>query len=78
MGEGEAEKLSREFGAILGYVEEVKDMNNESGIMNKEEMPLKNIMREDGEPHESGIYTEDILDNAPMREGNYIKVKKIL
>jgi hypothetical protein len=35
-------------------------------------------MREDGEPHESGIYTQKILEQAPAREKDYIKVKKIL
>ena len=37
-----------------------------------------NVMREDVNPHESGLYTEKILEQAPTREGNYIKVKKIL
>lgn len=37
-----------------------------------------NVMREDGEPHESGLYTEKLLSAAPQREGQYIKVKKIL
>lgn len=37
-----------------------------------------NVMREDTEPHESGIYTEKLLSAAPQREGQYIKVKKIL
>jgi len=26
----------------------------------------------------TGAYTKSILNNAPAREGNYIKVKKIL
>jgi Asp-tRNA(Asn)/Glu-tRNA(Gln) amidotransferase C subunit len=35
-------------------------------------------MRGDEEFHESGIYTEKILEQAPAKEGGYIKVKKIL
>jgi len=35
-------------------------------------------MREDVKPHESGIYTKKVLEQAPMNEGYYIKVKKIL
>jgi Asp-tRNA(Asn)/Glu-tRNA(Gln) amidotransferase C subunit len=35
-------------------------------------------MRDDSVTHTPGEFTEDILNNAPDREGNYLKVKKIL
>jgi aspartyl-tRNA(Asn)/glutamyl-tRNA(Gln) amidotransferase subunit C len=76
--ESEAESLSHEFDAILKYVGEVKSLTQDSRIKNKEEFSVRNVMREDGEPHASGIYTEDILNNAPERKDNYLKVKKIL
>ncbi len=78
IGDAEAESLSREFEAILGYVGEVKSANQESGIKNQGGQLVKNVMREDAEPHESGVYTEKILAQAPAREGDYVKVKKIL
>lgn len=76
--DAEAEKLSHEFAKILDYVGEVREVgkSNKSDKLKKEE--VYNIMREDGEPHAPGIYTEDILNNAPGRKDNYIKVKKIL
>ena len=75
----EAEKLSREFDAILKYVGEVKEISaRDEGSPKPENFPVRNVMREDGEPHESGIYTEAILSQAPQREGDYLKVKKIL
>ena len=76
----EAESLSHEFDAILKYVGEVKkvDKLNKLDKLNKEEFPVRNIMREDTESHESGIYTEKLLAQAPAREDDYIKVKKIL
>lgn len=77
MGDEEAEKLSREFDSILGYVSEVKSVQPSSQAEDGE-LPVRNIFREDGEPHESGIYTEKILSQTPSREGNYLKVKKIL
>lgn len=76
----EADKLSHEFEAILKYVGEVKGATkniNDQGSMTKD-YALKNVFREDGEGHEPGIYTEKLLAEAPAREGNYIKVKKIL
>ena len=75
ISEAEAQELSHEFEGILNYVGEVKSVTAAAG---KPEFALKNVMREDGEGHESGIYTEKILNEAPAREGNYLKVKKIL
>lgn len=75
----EAESLSHEFDAILKYVGEVKGAIDNSKYSNiLENVGVSNVMRPDGEPHESGIYTQKILEQAPAREGNYIKVKKIL
>jgi hypothetical protein len=39
---------------------------------------LKNVLREDVPTNKDNEFTEDILNNAPGREGNYLKVKKIL
>ncbi|MEK7461472.1 MAG: Asp-tRNA(Asn)/Glu-tRNA(Gln) amidotransferase subunit GatC [Patescibacteria group bacterium] len=78
MGDTEAENLTREFDAILGYVGEVKEVMNDGQNITAEANPIRNVMREDGYPHESGTYTEKILEQAPAREGDYIKVKKIL
>lgn len=75
----EAENLSHEFESILKYVGDVKEI---SSVENSKPAPtdfsLRNVMRKDGEGHESGLYTEKILAEAPAREGDYIKVKKIL
>ena len=79
MNEAEAEKLSKEFGAILNYVSEVKKVSTTDNRQpTTDNYPIRNVMREDGKPHEPGIYTEKILSQAPSREGNYLKVKKIL
>ena len=48
------------------------------GVTTDKNNTMRNVMREDANPHESGIYTEKMLEQAPAREGNYIKVKKIL
>jgi len=78
----EAEKLSREFDAILGYVGEVKSITSPQPLSLLKERGkgrgVFNVMREDGPAHESGMYSEKVLNEAPAREGNYIKVKKIL
>lgn len=77
IGDEEAENLSHEFDAILNYVSEIKKLDHKNSI-NEARPSQINVMRGDGEPHEAGIYTEKILEQAPSREGDYIKVKKII
>jgi aspartyl/glutamyl-tRNA(Asn/Gln) amidotransferase C subunit len=76
----EAEDLTHEFGAILGYVGEISSLVtiSEASSKVKEDYPIRNVFRTDSGPHESGIYTEALLKSAPGRDGDYIKVKKIL
>jgi len=73
----EAESLSHELDVILDYVGEVKIAKAQQKAV-KTDHALKNVMREDKDPHEVGLYTKEILEQAPAREGDYIKVKKIL
>ena len=80
----EAEDLVREFDSILKYVSEIKtspqplSLPRRGGDSRAASGGEVNVMREDTNPHESGIYTEDLLNAAPQREGDYVRVKKIL
>jgi aspartyl-tRNA(Asn)/glutamyl-tRNA(Gln) amidotransferase subunit C len=78
LSESEAESLSHEFEGILQYVGDVKKISMNNGQPTPDNFPIRNVMREDNAGHEAGIYTEKILAEAPAREGNYFKVKKIL
>jgi len=78
MTDGEAEKLSHEFEAILGYVADVKKAVSSEVELKKGDLPLRNVMREDAEPHETGIYTEKLLAETPKSKDGYVVVKKIL
>lgn len=78
LSEGEAEKLRGDVEAILGYVSQVQGISGETAPLGKSDLAVSTVMRGDGEPHESGIYTEMLVSSAPRREGGYIKVKKIL
>ncbi len=73
----EMESLRKSMDSILGYVEQVNKVSADAGSEKKTGL-LRNIMREDSNPHESGIYTEALASAAPKREGDYVKVKKIL
>jgi len=84
------EKLLSDINKILAYVGQISEAHAETapahvanahGAKNKEsdhQSMVFNVLREDVNPHESGIFTEKLLTAAPAREGNYLKVKKIL
>lgn len=71
----EAEDFAKEIDSILDYVGQIKEV---SGDLKKEKPLLRNVMRDDIVVHKPGEFSEKILSNAPQREGNYFKVKKIL
>jgi aspartyl-tRNA(Asn)/glutamyl-tRNA(Gln) amidotransferase subunit C len=66
----------KDLDAILGYVSEVQKVIADD--IKPEVGRLRNVMREDGNPHESCKFTKDILKEAPNTKDGYIKVKKIL
>lgn len=72
----EAEALSKDVESILTYIGQI----NELSIDVKETMAPehRNVFREDGEPHESGKYTEALTEAFPDREKDALKVKKII
>ncbi|MDO8619983.1 MAG: Asp-tRNA(Asn)/Glu-tRNA(Gln) amidotransferase subunit GatC [bacterium] len=74
----EKERMRGEVDSILEYVATIQKVSATAGTRTPSIVAQVNVMREDGSPHESGIYTEALVSSAPRREGNYIKVKKIL
>lgn len=72
----EIESLKKDVGRILDYVKEIEKSSVEVK-KNTENHELINVMREDGEPHQGGIYSERILKEAPQKEGDYIAVKNV-
>jgi aspartyl-tRNA(Asn)/glutamyl-tRNA(Gln) amidotransferase subunit C len=74
----EADELSNEFSSILNYVGEVKKVTAETRELETPKPIVRNVFRKDEESHQSGIYTKKIIDQAPKKENNYIKVKNII
>jgi aspartyl-tRNA(Asn)/glutamyl-tRNA(Gln) amidotransferase subunit C len=77
LSEPETIEYARDITSILGYVSDINEITG-GGEGEKTAGELVNVMREDGEPHESGKFTEALLSAAPERTGQYVKVKKIL
>jgi len=76
MSQQEKEKILGEMDSILGFIDQIQDAKVD--ITRREAGEVRNIMREDGDPHESEKYTKDILKEAPKTRDGYVEVKKIL
>ncbi len=73
--EAELQKLEQELPTILAFVETIQNAH----VSNVQHDPmLRNVMREDGEPHESGIYTEKLLAQAPATKDGRLVVKQVI
>ena len=75
--ESELEKFTREFDAILAYVGQLEKLKLQRGS-HAEKPPLRNVMREDGEPHAGGAFTEALAAQFPAREGDALVVKQVI
>lgn len=72
--EKEKETLSGEMSDIVDFVSQVQELSGSAETVHVH----KNIMRQDGEPHEGGIYTDRLLKTAATAKGNTIVVPKII
>jgi aspartyl/glutamyl-tRNA(Asn/Gln) amidotransferase C subunit len=67
----------KELGAILVYVDQIKNAVAEVGEERK--VPeLRNVSRQDEPTDKSGDFTDVIVAEFPDKKDNYLKVKKIL
>lgn len=72
----EIEKFTREFGEILAYIGQLESLQLPAS---SHQLPvLRNVMRADGESHETGMYTEKLVAQFPDSEGNALLVKQII
>lgn len=73
--EEEKDGFLKDFKSILGYVSEINSAVVE--LPEREAGKLRNVMRPDGEPHQSGVNTDAILSNAPSIQDGFVKVKQV-
>jgi len=71
----ELAELGREIPEILAFVEQISEAGGE---LTKDVGDHYNVMREDGEPHETGEYTEAMLAAMPNTKDGYLQVRKII
>lgn len=72
----EKELFTEQLGKILGYVERLKEVDTSKVEPMAHVLGLKNVWREDKALKFEA--KEDILKNAPEREDDFFKVKKVI
>jgi aspartyl/glutamyl-tRNA(Asn/Gln) amidotransferase C subunit len=75
ISDAEVAKLETEIPSILAFVETIQKVDTAGAVS---DTSLRNVMRADENPHESGVYTEALLSAAPAREGDRIAVKQVI
>ncbi len=76
ISEKELSLLQKDMEEILEYVSQIKHVSEDVGA--SETLLLRNVIREDINPHETEIYSEEIMRAVPQQEKGFVKVKKIL
>lgn len=68
-------KFSKQLGDILKYVEQMNEVDTTGIEPMSHAISFSNVMREDIEIYEQT--KEELMQNAPDREGDFFKVPKI-
>ena len=75
--EAEIDEFQTEITDILGYVEMLKDIDTDGLHPTYQVTGLINVMRRD-ETVDYGATKEELLKNLPRRDGDYIKVNRMI
>lgn len=74
----EVEALRGEMGSIVAYIDVIQKVELPEKPKGSVYLDIENVMRADEAPHEPGLYTQELLAQAPRRKDDYLRVKKIL
>ena len=76
LSEEEKETFAKDIGSILSYVDKIKEVATEDA--QAEVGAVYNAFREDVEVEKDEKMVTEIKNQFPGKEGDYLKVKKIL
>lgn len=74
--EPEKESIAKDLASIVSYIDQINEV-----VVNKAERTvpeLRNVMREDGTPNQTGAQTAKLLAEMPESKDGFLKVKQIL
>lgn len=74
--EEEAEKFTNQLDAIIGFAEQLNELDTDNIEPTSHVLDIKNVMRED--IAQAGLPVEEVLKNAPEHENGQIRVPSII
>jgi aspartyl-tRNA(Asn)/glutamyl-tRNA(Gln) amidotransferase subunit C len=74
----EKERYTAQLESILSYIEKLNELDTTNVPPTAHVLPISNVWREDRADQKHLGSTEDLLANAPEREGPFFKVKKVI
>lgn len=77
LSDSEVEKFQKELTAIISYVEQLDSVDTQGIEPTYQITGLTNVTRADDEVN-YGVTQEELLSNLPNRDGNYIKVRRMI
>lgn len=72
----ESALMAKQCGEILGFISELNEIS--ATATEPKVGSVYNVMREDQQPHEPGMYTDALLKEMPKTKNGMLVVKKIL
>ncbi|HXG42776.1 MAG TPA: Asp-tRNA(Asn)/Glu-tRNA(Gln) amidotransferase subunit GatC [Dehalococcoidia bacterium] len=76
LSEEDVARFQEQLSQILDYFQVLQELDTSEVPPTSHVLPLQNVMRED-EPG-APMPSEDVLANAPQREGDFFKVRAVL
>ncbi len=74
----EEDKMLNELGSIIKFIDKLKELDTNGVEPTAQVTGMESITREDINPHEAGIWTDKMLDQAPKTKDGYVQVKGTL
>ncbi|MCD7034394.1 Asp-tRNA(Asn)/Glu-tRNA(Gln) amidotransferase subunit GatC [Metabacillus sp. GX 13764] len=74
--EEEAALFTKQLDAIIGFAEQLNELDTENVEPTSHVLDMKNVMRDD--VPKKGLPVEDVLKNAPDKKDGYVRVPTIL
>lgn len=75
LSETDLAQMTQQLTAILGYIDQLSELNTEGIEPLSHPLPIQNVFRED-EPRPS-LPLELVLQNAPARQGDFFSVPAV-
>ena len=76
LSSAEIDKFTQQLGTILDYVNKIAQLDVSDVGATAQTLPVHNVLRDD--VVEPGLPLEKVMQNAPLREGDFFAVPKII